>query len=172
MDKEIRILPYTKVDGIPTLRDSDLYGLYARMAEEGKVESVFYDGGVRGPEDFLDLFKNRENWLYVYMAAGEKPLGFFWVNCFEGESCRVHFCMFREAGRHVLKMGRMCLEFLGKHFRLVRGVTPTHNTLACKFIQKCGMVPVGTVPDRVYDYYQGKTGPALISYYQSGVKED
>lgn len=170
--RDIKILPYTKIDGIPTLRDSDLYDLYLRLCCEEKLETVFYDGGVQSPDDFLNLFQKGNNWLYIFVAKGaDKPLGFFWINHFEGYSCRVHFCMFKEAGRDVIRLGKMCLEYLGDYFKLVRGVTPSNNKLACKFIVKCGMIPLGEEPDRIYNYYENRTEPALISYYQGSPKE-
>lgn len=160
----MKILPYTKVDGVPTLRDSDLVRLYLQMADEGRLEWAFYDGSVQSADDFLYFAKSTH--LYLFLNSDEEYLGFFWVTDLTPISCKVHFCMLAKAGKQVLKLGRMGLEFLGEHFKVIEGVTPVKNILACKFIQKVGMIPIGVMPDRIYNFYADNTEDALISYYQ------
>ena len=158
------ILPYTFIDGLPTLRDSELETLYLTMLEEDKLQRVFYDGGIRSPEDFIRYFKSGGGWLYTFIDEDRNFYGFFWVNCFEGETCRVHFCMFNRAGKNILRLGREGIEFLKQYFRLIRGVTPADNSIACKFIEKVGMIPLGVMPNRIYNWWEERYEPALLSY--------
>jgi len=168
----IQIIPYLEVDGIRTLKDSDIYELFVLMKSEGKLEQVFYDGSVKTPDDFLLMFKRLDNWLYVFMNQDDRPVGFFWINNFEGSSCRVHFCFFNNVGKNLLRVAISGLEHIAKYFRLIRGVTPLYNRTACKLVQKSGMRVLGVEPDRIYNYYTGKTEPALITYYHQRVDEE
>lgn len=162
---DVKIIPYTRVDGIPTFKDSEIYNLYIRMVAENKLEKVFYDGSVTSPEGFLQMFNEGDQFLYVFMNIEGKFLGFFWINHFEGPSCRIHFCMFNSAGKNIIKLAKMGLEFLGKYFRPLIGITPINNKVACKLIQKCGCISVGVMPEMIYNYYKQQNEEALISYY-------
>lgn len=166
MSRTIRIIPYVHVDGIPTFRDSDIENIYLMVVEEGKLETVFYDGMIRDMREFVNFFKSPDNHLHIILVNDEIA-AIFWINQIEGRACRIHFCGFSKFWKHTIRMGKEALKFLSPHFDLIHGATPVSNEKACKFIQKAGMKPLGIMPDRVYNYYKDRTEDALITYYQT-----
>lgn len=163
----MNILPYTHIDGVPTLRDSDLEALYLQVLEEGKVEDVWYDGSVRCPEDFIAFFKRGSFHLHLVQNEKRETIAFFWISDLEEHTCRIHFCGFKKHWKSFIRAGEAALKFLSPHFVLIRGVTPVSNKMACKFIQRVGMKTLGVMPDRIYNFYKERIEDALITYYQA-----
>ena len=163
-------IPYFHVDGVPTLRDSQIKDLWIRMVGEGTARTVFIDGTVQSADDFLASMKHPGNQLWVFMEDGE-PLVFFWLNSFEGRTARVHFCAFKTVwGRRAKEIAadglKLCLtdrDGKGPLLDCLIGYTPVRNRLACRFIQKIGMRPVGEVPNLLFDAYEGQSITGLIT---------
>ena len=42
----VNLIPYTKIDGVPTLKDSHVMDLYDRMVSDGVAASIFEDGTI------------------------------------------------------------------------------------------------------------------------------
>lgn len=171
---QISFIPYYRSDGIPSFPDSCIKGLYARMVDEGTASRVFCSYADFAPEDFLEMFKKRQNFLWVISVDGEIS-GVFWLNNFDGRSARIHQCLFRNAwgreksiriGRQILKhcihlMDAACERFL---FDVITGVTPSNNRLAVRFAEACGMSIVGEIPNLIWLHSEQKSIPGVISY--------
>lgn len=168
----MHILPYTVVDGVPTLPDSAVMELFLRMEEEGSLDMAFSGGEVRTPEEFLLVMKQPGNSLFVLLLRDE-PVGFFWLNGFEGRMARVHFCLFKRVwGPGSMILGRKILDYSlnlrganGEYLLdVLLGVTPEKNRLACRFAKRSGMTPLGVLPAGAFNARQGCSGPALVSW--------
>ena len=85
-----------KIDGIPSLRDSEILGLYDVMVDEGVADTIFFDGEVSSRDDFLEAMTNHNNnILYVLKADGELAIA-CWLNHFNGKTAQMHWTCFRK----------------------------------------------------------------------------
>ena len=111
-----KLMPYTRIDGVPTFRDSEIMDLYDRMVSDGTSETVFSDGSVNSRDDWLRSMTSGDNKLYVMkivdagdpgrgiLSAYPRPEGIengsaalvLWLNGFEGKVARMHWACFKE----------------------------------------------------------------------------
>jgi hypothetical protein len=173
---EIKLLPYTAIDGIPTFTDSFIRGLYQRMAEEDLAEATFYDGTIRDAEGFLSAMKFGKNQFYV-IAYKRETVGCVWLNNFQIRSAECHFCFFSNlSGRETIEVGQHIItEIVNMEtvngepvFDVIVGITPTNNLAAIRFCRRLGFGIVGTMPHAVYDAKVGKSVEAQICYIERG----
>ena len=141
----------------PILTQHQIAQYYSVLSQDNLVEPCFYDGSVRNYADFFSFCLDRINlFLIIYERNTQKPLAHVTLNCFEGYTCRLHFGMTRAAhGRHQsLDIGYQVLSEVFKMTRttdgtpltrMLVGVTPTINRLACRFIQDLGFKPMLTL---------------------------
>lgn len=178
------LIPYCSIDGVPTLKDSDLAGLFDKMERDGTVSSVFYGGEVCSRQEFVEYFQAADNRLWVVLDDDDNSItsGYFWVNTFEGRSARIHFCLFREAWRK-RKTQRIALTGIetllwtktgdGDYlFDCLIGVTPKKNRTACRFIKSIGAVEAGVVPQMLWNAWQGESMDALLTYFTRETVEE
>lgn len=161
----IRIMPYTKLDGIPTFKDSVIMGIYDRIIKEGK-EYVFQDGTIPDREVFLLTMKSPQTFLYVGYEDNELAL-IIWLNRFEGAMARLNWCAFDGVSlRDKIKIAKNLLESLTLSFDLLIGYTPASNKAAIKFVKVCGGKVVGTVPDLIWNEEKQESEAGVISYFR------
>lgn len=132
--------------------------VFDKMAAEGLLGRVFYDGTVRTPEEFLaDVL--RPGSLPFVIMAGEDVACFTWLNSIEGRAARGHFTFFRRFwGRgNSVPMGRRFFRYAlsrqdadGYLFDCIVGITPQSNPLSWKFALECGCDLAGTIPAFLY----------------------
>jgi hypothetical protein len=169
----MKIIQYGYYDGMPTLRDSEVMDLYRRMLRDKTADTVFYDGSIKNPKDFL-LFIKSCCTMIVAMSDDGVPLGMGWLNNRRMRRADGHFCLFSNAwGKDSISVGKAMVEYAinlksdGEHiFDVIIGVTPKKYKLAINFAKKCGFVIVGDIPCAVYDFREGRSESATISYYQ------
>lgn len=175
VELSVKLFPYCEVDGLPTLKDSQLAGLYERMKRDGTVEQVFFAGEVQGPDEFVAYFKNPGNHLWVHADDETQDfLGFCWLNTFEGRSARLHYNAFSEAwGQKTFEMAIQSVKTLlgmqdeqGKYFLdVLIGLTPTDNWRSCEFVKRVGAEVAGVIPKMLWNAYKQKSMDALMVYY-------
>lgn len=103
---EITMLGYSAFDGIPTMTDSEVMGLYDRMVKDGTNETVFYDGSAYDAESFLSLMKHGLNQLWV-VSLDRDVIGVVWLNELQRKSAAFHFCFFSNAwGADTVAIGK------------------------------------------------------------------
>ena len=61
----MKVRPFIYVDGIPTMRDSELWGLFDKMLRDETESEVFYDSRISNHIDFIKFMKSPKNMLYV-----------------------------------------------------------------------------------------------------------
>ena len=134
------------------------------MLEEQTFSRVFYDGSVRTSHGFLEAMQKPRN-LPVFYFEGTSPMGFAWLNGINGGIAFAHFCGLR--GARAVELGRMTLDYWFSAFRflhVVMGTMPASNKLALRFVKRLGFTIVGEVPGMLFDAYEGKRVPGVISY--------
>ena len=173
------IIPYTKIDGIRTFKDSYVMSLYDRVMGEG-YSNVFKDGSIRDSEEFLVSVKQEGCILYAIFYE-DKLAAIAWVNRFEQRIARYHFCLFKvitteqkiEMGTEVLKrlinQKTAAGEFI---FDAFVGYVPEDNKLALAYVLACGAKVTATVPNLCWNHTMGKSEPGIIVYYTRGIKNE
>lgn len=142
------------------------------MKEEGTFQSVFYDGRIRTPEDFLEIMKKPAN-LPVFVFRGLDLIGVAWLNGLSGAHGFAHFCMLKGSwGRDSVKACQLFLEYWMSFmsggepvFHVLLGVIQKTNARAIRFVEKLGFVRLGAIPAMLRDAYEGAWNDAIVLYY-------
>jgi len=179
----MKLIPYTKIDGIRNFKDSEIVSLYRRMGGEGTLNTVLSDGTIRNEQQFLYAMKT-DCQLHIILdeILGEipEPIAIVWLNRFEGKTARLHFCFFKKVwGEKSVKVGkficRQILEFTyekGYIFDNLIGRIPVSNKPAIGFFKKLGVVFVGELPEGHWNHFKQKSEPALIVYMNRGCLDE
>jgi len=165
------IIPYVEIDGIRTIKDSEIKELFARTKQDGLVETVFYDGYIRTADDFLLLMKNKFIFFWV-LKDGEQTVGYVWLDRAEGKAIRQHYCTFKEYWGKAVELGKFVLDKImalqnddGFIFSVLIGIVPEWNKKAIDFSVKCGGVNAGVIPNMIWNGYKEQTENAVLIYY-------
>ncbi len=169
---EVKIFPYTKRDGIRTMRDSDILGLYDQMVEDGSAELVFYAGHIKNRDDFLKYMKAPGVYLYI-LEVNKDVVGVTWLDKIEDKTAFNHFCVFSNFwGKNTAGLGRVTLKKLinigdvhGFVFDVFKGTVPVWNKRAIEFAQACGGMNLGVVPNGIWNAGKHKSEDAAFIYY-------
>lgn len=152
--------------------DEPLIAIWQRIVAEGKVEQLFYAGGIDSPRDFLGFIKSSQiNACIVLDLETREPCALGWLTNAAGGSAFVHYCVLgpprRSAGKALLDY--WC-NFRGpdgqRLFRVLLGITPEIHTAALRVIRIMEFTSIGTIP-RYCQIDRGRTCcGAVISYYE------
>lgn len=169
---QIKIIPYTLIDGVPTYRDSEILDLYDRMVADKTVDAVFSDLQIQTSGEWLAAMKSNLNMLFVIYADDEIS-AILWLNRFEGRTARNHFCTFSNAwGKHTVGMARAAFDYVlhlkgpagGYLFDVITGILPAANQLALGYITRVGVKYHGPVPNVCFSKRSGKSEPGYFTY--------
>jgi len=163
------ILPYCEIDGILTLRDSDVHELYNDMCAEETANVVFYDGSIRNEDQFLQYFRSKSADLYVISNSDKHTVALGWLNTFDQRTAQVHYVGFKKHfNRESLKLGR---EFVQQILRMgyvtLTGIIPDTNPAACRMAEALGFTKLGTIPDHCYLYHEDRMVAGNVYYIRS-----
>jgi hypothetical protein len=169
-----RLFRYGEVDGVRTLKDSQLEALFEKAKQENVLQTVMYSDNIEQwtSRTFIAIFKSetRASWLVFYDG---KLGGWVWLDDFGHRTARAHFCLFKWLGKERLtvQVGREILwQLLNMGFKggikleALRGETPSFNKLALRFIQKVGLRIIGEMPSAAYRHQDGVTYPMVYSF--------
>ena len=162
----MKVRPFIYVDGIPTMRDSDLRLLFEKMADDGTDQIVFYDGMIKTWVDWIEFIKMPSNMLFV-VYENENPIACGWLNNFRHKIAEAHFCVFSEAWDRSVEVGKLLIEksMAATELKLLIGNVPKFNQGAVEFVKKCGGVVLGELPYGAIDR-GGNLHPMIIVYYK------
>jgi hypothetical protein len=169
------LLPYTTVDGMPTFADSFVRNLFNRMVEDDTAKSVFFDGSVKDPDEFLNIMKFGNNALWI-VSVDEEISGVVWLNNFEQKRASFHFCFFSNVwGKDTVSIGKKCVLTLlelksnGEYdFDLLTGLVPLRNEKAIKWCQEMNFEIIGRLPCSVWNAEEQKSEDGIIFYVERG----
>lgn len=169
------ILPYTIIDGIPTLSDSQIRGIFNAI-RPGTVKLTWYDKSVVSGDDLVTFFKTPGQFMFLILFNGV-VVGLIWVNDIKHRAATVHFTCLHEVHTDILGIAsrygaRKIMEGLG--FDVFVGLTPATNKRQLRYMTEIiGCKIVGTIPMACYDSYKDKSIDGVVSYLTlSEVKDD
>ncbi len=128
------------------LTSDEVEALWRQARAEGLL-SVFGADVDMDLVTFWDVARLSLVFCAGYDPCGE-PVGFFLLTNVEGETARLHFCLFK-AGREARhELGRQALEWIFDNFsfQCLRGVVPVINRGAAEFAREVGGRELGIIP--------------------------
>lgn len=143
---------------------------------DGTFRSVFIEGDVQSPEEFLMMMQNPKN-TPVFAFLGLDPVGVGWLNNISGNRAFCHFLFLSNAwAQHTVQAGRMIIDYWMTFTKLdgeplidvMLGAIPATNERAQKFSLKLGGHYLGRIPRMICDAYTGARVDADILYYLRG----
>lgn len=160
----MKVLPYIYVDGIPTMRDTDLMVIFDKMVRDDTLKYVFYDGSVTNAVEFVQFIKSVDIQLFVVLDD-DNPVACGWLTDFKFCTAQAHFCVFSEAWNRSVEVGKLMIEkaMNSMELKMLVGYVPKFNNLAIDFVNKCGGVVVGELPYGAVR--KGRLCPTIIVYY-------
>jgi hypothetical protein len=175
----VNLIPYTKIDGVPTLKDSHVMDLYDRMVSDGVAASIFEDGTINSREEFLFSVTSGHNILYLVMADDEPAIA-LWLNNFQGKSVQMHWTCFSKfwgkgsvpimqyALNKIINMTNDEGEFV---WDVLIGLIPVSNPRAIQFAKKCGAWSDVTIPHALFDSRSNRSVDAALIYFTRELNE-
>lgn len=166
--------PYQVIDGVATLKDSELIHLFERAKAERLLPLVMYNMDPETPvQAFVRMFRiggGRLLWLVLYEG---KLAGWIWLDDIANRTARSHFCLFRWVSKARLSgaIGReMFREVFNLKFRnavmlqVIRAEMPAFNKPGLWFLENVGLKAIGNIPDGAYRFSTGKFYPMIYLY--------
>ena len=174
MDKKYFILPYIKVDGIPTLRDSEIMELYDRLVEDGLDRVMFFMEPMMTRELFLEGVKSNGTLFYAIEDEDGSIAAIAYINRFEGKTARYHTCVYKKwwgvGGSKISLLMADHIKGLRDEngmpiFVRLIGYLPSIYEHTLNAALREGVSIVGCIPDYFWDYQTNKSVDATILYY-------
>jgi hypothetical protein len=178
-----RLRGYLMIDGVRTLKDSQIGDLFRQAKDEGILQWVMYtqDTSTMTERSFVDYFKDESRMLWLVYHC-DRLAGWVWLDDFLGSrTARIHFSFFRWLSRERLTV-RVARELLwtllsmkfknGTSFQIIRGETPTFNKRAARFIEKVGLRVIGEMPQAAFQFSTGISSSMLYSYITKDMLRD
>lgn len=163
----ISLTQYTRVDGIPTLRDSEIYSIWHRMKAEGSLRWVNFEGDIDTAELFYHALDKAFACFIVHYNS--QLSGILWLNRYHHGRAQLHFCSFKNVwGYLALGIGKYTIDRLFgiKHpvtgepiLHALLAVVPVNNRLVLKFAAGCGFKRTG----KIEDYFFEKTTQSRVA---------
>ena len=169
----MQFFQYSIIDGIPTIPDSHLTGVYQRMVQDRVLHKIFYTGSIRSVNEFLNHCKNPITQHFIIMDD-TTLYGYSFLDNINNSVADVHYCGFKSSwgksksvtlGRFGVK-SIFNLEYSNGHkvYQTLIGKTAKSNKLAVNLHKKIGMKEVGVVPFGTFNYYEQQTDDLIITY--------
>lgn len=140
------------------------------MVVEGLVSTVFACAIVRDGADFLKMMKSPAN-VPVFVLDGDKCVGFAWLNGVGVNNAYGHFCYFPNSSIPAVEFGRKVLDYWwslkgpkGYSLDVILGSVPAFNERAVAFVQKCGFVKLGEIPNLLLNPFTGEKWASVVLY--------
>jgi hypothetical protein len=164
----MKLLPYTLIDGIPTLKDSDIIKIYHWMKKDKTLETVFYNVGseLLTREFFIRFWKRQDLRMFVILSDN-KVAGLIWLDRIIDSTAMIHINSFKWTwgGNSVPLYREATCEIFTKYgIDVLIGQIPVTNELAIKFSEKVGFLQCGIIPKSLYNHRLDKKVDACVTY--------
>ncbi len=163
-------MPYCEIDGIATFTDSEIGYLYTMLEKAGKAKDLFCDGSIQSPEEFVDLFKNGYNKLWL-ISFNEEIKGIVCLTDFRQATAQAHFAFLKtekdtlEIAKEVTKQMIHMKNNDDKYiFSVLIGIVPENNKRAIKFTEKMGCTRLCNIPNFIFDYAKQEYFDGVLFY--------
>lgn len=107
------------------------------------ARTIWYDGA---PKDLKN--KAKEWWLVRVAGAGDRTVGVFWLNGYQGRTAQIHFAVFEDSRSEAVEIGKATMRWLDEQGWLhsVYGLTPATHRHVFPFITAIGFQILGRIP--------------------------
>lgn len=167
---ELDLLPYTIQDGIPSMSDSYIMGMYDEMERNHQLRWVFFSGGVSNREEWLAFIKSRVSpfWMIVDWAdirpdGYPKIYGSVLLTDCKPKCAHIHLHFFRcnDKARYAAKFCSEIKKIM--KYDILFGFTPVTNIRINKFTKTVeGWEEVAIVPKAAWDELNHKSVDAAL----------
>jgi hypothetical protein len=165
---DLRILTYRLIDGIPTLKDSEIIQIYNWMKNDKTLGTVFYNVGLEVlTEDYFLKFWKRKDLKMFVLFTKNKVAGLIWFDRIIDATASIHINAFKWTwGGNNIQLFRkaVCQIFRESNIDVMVGQIPSINFKAIKFSERVGFIKSGIIPKSLYVYEFKKKVDAYISY--------
>lgn len=163
------LLPYTKCGECWSLPDMAILKFASDARESGLLNTVFHDGKMQEPKEFLAAMKRPEN-LPVFIADCGKMIGFAWLNGISEFHAFPHFGFIE--GAPYYEAGSEVLSYWSKFstIKTLIGVLAASNKTAIVYAMRLGFKSAGTVPSML-DVH-GVPTDGCVMYRSNSVEAD
>ncbi len=160
-----QVLPFAQLEnGEYSLPDIVLAKVWLQLNEEGRAQTVFYEGGMKTLADWFEYVKRPSNYFVFIVDAEKKRIVFgAWLNKISGHIAYSHFF---GLGTYSPDMGRMVIRYwksMGLPLILI-GIIPESNDPAIRLAQNLGYKKVGTISRFCYLVDEGVFEPGVALY--------
>ena len=166
---------YQKIDGVPTMRDSDIARLYQRTESAGVTRLMFDDGTITNAREFVDHVTDFRTIFFKISLTDKTGLGktetgtvgYFWLNRLEATHAYCHFMSFPEYwGDHWrnVEIGQEAMKICLKEFPMIMGMLPTTNEIAITYLMDVGLNVVGRIPNLIWSESLQKPVEGMMLY--------
>jgi len=165
--EKLQFLSYVRIDGIPTIRNTQIRDIYNRCVETGIADMLFHDGSINDSEDFLQHVTRADVIFTLIFVPGEnEPMGFFWLNRLERTHAYCHFAAFPEYwGKPVtVKAGQQAMDWCLHTFHTIMGMVPISNKYAIDYLYRVGLKDVGDIPNLIWSAKEEKPVTGKLMY--------
>lgn len=173
----IKIIPYIKRDGVPSLLDSEVMFLWEKALSDNALDYMFLDRHSVPPQDFLSIVQDPTTNFFVVFVDNDPALLILLNNLLYARAEGHFFFYNKYQGQQAVDLGKYCLNYLvnipltGKTYvyDIIIGITPVENIFACRFLSKVGMKVVGKIPNYLYNAKTNQQEDIIYSYYCRGL---
>lgn len=166
--------PYVRIDGIPTMKDSEVEEIYHRCFDEGFGDTLFHDGTIKNVEEFRNAVTHPTVMFWIVYNKEEKDeVGFFWLNRIEQTHAYCHFAGFvKYWGKPILtQAGVEAMTLLLKPrgeakplFDTIMGMIPSSNTFGIEYLRRVGLKDYGEIPNLLWSLKEQQPVNGYLMY--------
>lgn len=154
-------------NGQHSISDETLIYIWKRIEDEGKVETLFYDGSVKNIQEWLNFIKQPGVFPIILWDDLKKKIAhIIWLKDAFDVSAWIHHCAI---GNYQRGVWEAALTHWRKfdHLKMLLGLTPKTNGKAVKILKNiCKFTIVGEIPNTCNMVYQGERVPGILSYFE------
>jgi hypothetical protein len=165
---EIFALPLVKTDNGLSVPAEVMVNVWLQICNEGKQDSLFYDGAVKNLKDWIDYIYNPSNHVVLIIDELGHVYHIAWINKYYQGSGFVHHCSLGNYNRRTwptLKKYWQNMKNNGESLvKTVMGVTPVTNHKAIKLLKIIGWNMIGCIPNICFLANENRHIAGMISY--------
>lgn len=145
--------------------DDEIIALFYQMDREKIKRSVFYDGNIDTPWDFLELVRSGLVWG-GFIFKDSKPAACIWVSDISGNVAFFHYWTYKISWGNANEVAMVALKHIatGTHLTGLCGRTPVTLKLAVRALKRRGFKILGIVPEAI-KLHDGTITDAVVSFY-------
>jgi hypothetical protein len=148
----VKLKPYTEIDGIPTMRDSEVISMLEKVENDGTWKDCFFGDSKATKESFLSRIKFEPRTMFFAVEVDQAPAGFCFLDNMSYRHAQGHFCVFKEFwGKESVEISKEVYgQLLERRFSVLIGIIPVELKHVLDFCEMIGMKKKCVIPDYFY----------------------